>query len=178
MRRIESGIVRPGWEAEIQAQGLVYNRTDLPGGEVRSYWREGPFYDFTSAEVERLEGHVAQLFEMCVAAGDHVVANDLFDRMRIPLMARPQIRRTWEAEPPSVYGRFDLWYNGAGTTPRLLEYNAQTPTSLVEAAVIQWHWVDQTRLTEHPWRQWNSIHDRFVGWEAADGEPADPGAWR
>jgi hypothetical protein len=79
---------------------------------------------------------------------------------------------------PSVYGRFDLWYNGAGSTPRLLEYNAQTPTSLVEAAVIQWHWADQTGLTQHPWRQWNSIHDRLVGWEAADGEPANPGAWR
>jgi hypothetical protein len=43
VRRIESGVVRPGWEAEIEAQGLVYNRTHLPGGEVRSYWREGPF---------------------------------------------------------------------------------------------------------------------------------------
>ncbi|HEX2076019.1 MAG TPA: glutathionylspermidine synthase family protein, partial [Geodermatophilus sp.] len=69
MRRIESGIVRPGWEAEIEAQGLVYNRTHLPGGEVRSYWREGPFYDFAMEEIERLEGWVAQLFSMCEAAG-------------------------------------------------------------------------------------------------------------
>ena len=135
MRRVEAGVVRPGWEAEVEAQGLVYNRTELPGGEVRSYWREGPFYDFTMAEVERLEGWVAQLFEMCVAAGDHVVEHDLFDRMGIPPIARPEIRRTWEAEPPSVYGRFDLWDHGAGSTPRLLEYNAQTPTSLVESAV-------------------------------------------
>ena len=44
--------------------------------------------------------------------------------------------------------------------------------------MIQWHWVDQTNVTRHPWRQWNSIHDRLVGWEAADGEPANPGAWR
>ena len=46
MKRIESGIVRPGWEAEIEAQGLVYNKAHLPGGQVRSDWREGPFYDF------------------------------------------------------------------------------------------------------------------------------------
>ena len=97
MRRIESGVVRPGWEAEIEAQGLVYNRTELPGGSARSYWREGPFYDFSAAEIDRLHGAVAQLFEMCVAAGDHVVEHDLFDRMRIPPIARPQIRRTWEA---------------------------------------------------------------------------------
>ena len=81
---------------------------------MRSYWREGPFYDFSMAEIQRLEGAVAQLFEMCVAAGDHIVDNELFDRMRIPPMARPQIRRTWEAEPPSVYGRFDLRYDGEG----------------------------------------------------------------
>ena len=35
MRRVEAGVVRPGWEAEIEAQGLVYNRTTTPGGEVR-----------------------------------------------------------------------------------------------------------------------------------------------
>ena len=158
VRRIEGGIVRPGWEAEIQAQGLVYNRTDLPGGEVRSYWREGPFYDFSLAEVERLEGWVAQLFDMCVAAGDHVVDNDLFDRMRIPPMARPQIRRTWEAEPPSVYARFDLRYDGEGP-PKLLEFNADTPTGLVESAVTQWNW---HLFTGQGRDQWNALHDKLV----------------
>ena len=106
---------------------------------MRSYWREGPFYDFSMAEIQRLEGAVAQLFEMCVAAGDHVVDNDLFDRLRIPPMARPQIRRTWESEPPSIYGRFDLRYDGEGP-PKLLEFNADTPTGLVESAVTQWNW--------------------------------------
>ncbi|MBB4738305.1 glutathionylspermidine synthase [Actinoplanes octamycinicus] len=44
--------------------------------------------------------------------------------------------------------------------------STQTPTALVEAAVIQWHWMDQTGISKHPWRQWNSIHDRLVGSEA------------
>src|SRR3712207_8798570 len=79
------------------------------------------------AEVQRLEGWVARLFEMGVAAGDHVVEHGLFDRMRIPPIARPEVRRTWEAEPPSVYGRFDLRYDGQGP-PKLLEFNADTPT--------------------------------------------------
>ena len=40
---------------------------------------------------------------------------------------------------------------GFGPFPRLevagetLEYNANTPTSLVEAAVIQWNWLEETR---------------------------------
>ena len=158
MRRIESGVVRPGWEAEIEAQGLVYNRTHLPGGEVRSYWREGPFYDFSMAEIGALEGAAAQLFEMCVAAGDHVVDNDLFDRMRIPPIARPQIRRTWETEPPSIYGRFDLRYDGEGP-PKLLEFNADTPTGLVESAVTQWNW---HLFTGQGTDQWNALHDTLV----------------
>ena len=158
MRRVEAGVVRPGWEAEIEAQGLVYNRTTTPGGEVRSYWREGPFYDFSMAEVQRLEGWVAQLFEMCVAAGDHVVEHDLFERMAIPPIARPEIRRTWETEPPSVYGRFDLRYDGQGP-PKLLEFNADTPTGLVESAVTQWNW---HLFTGQGADQWNALHDRLV----------------
>ncbi len=158
MRRIESGVVRPGWEAEIESQGLVYNRTHLPGGEVRSYWREGPFYDFSMAEVEELEGAVRQLFQMCVAAGDHVVDNELFDRLHIPPMARPQIRRTWAEEPPSIYGRFDLRYDGDGP-PKLLEFNADTPTGLVESAVTQWNW---HLFTGQGRDQWNALHDTLV----------------
>jgi glutathionylspermidine synthase len=158
VNRIESGVVRPGWEAEIESQGLVYNRTEVPGGEVRSYWREGPFYDFTSDEVRRLEGWVAQLFEMCVAAGDHVVEHDLFDRMRIPPVAREAIRRTWEQEPPSVYARFDLRYDGSGPA-QMLEYNADTPTTLLEASLLQWYWLKDVHPDDD---QWNSLHEKLV----------------
>ena len=109
------------------------------------------------AEIQRLEGAVAQLFEMCVAAGDHIVENELFDRLRIPPMARPQIRRTWEAEPPSVYGRFDL--RRRRWPPKLLEFNADTPTGLVESAVTQWNW---HLFTGQGTDQWNALHDKLV----------------
>ena len=58
----ESGVVRPGWEAEIETQGLVYNKTDLPGGEFRSYWREGLSTTSPLAEIEQLETRGGQLF--------------------------------------------------------------------------------------------------------------------
>ncbi|REF95039.1 glutathionylspermidine synthase [Asanoa ferruginea] len=63
---------------------------------------------------------------------------------------------------PSVYGRFDLWYAGKGSTPKLLEFNAQTPTALLESAVIQWAWLEQTGQTNDPERQWNALHERLV----------------
>ena len=78
--------------------------------------------------------------------------------MRIPPMARPQIRRTWEAEPPSVYGRFDLRYGGEWP-PKLLEFNADTPTGLVESAVTQWNW---HLFTGQGTDQWNALHDKLV----------------
>ena len=53
MRRVY-GKARLGWEAEMESQGLVYNKTTFPGGDTRSYWREDVFYDFTAAEVDRL----------------------------------------------------------------------------------------------------------------------------
>ena len=50
--------------------------------------------------------------------------------------------------------------------PKLLEYNADTPTSLLEAAVIQWTWLkDQIKGGRFDGRhvdQFNSIHERLI----------------
>jgi glutathionylspermidine synthase len=95
---------------------------------------------------------------MTLAAAQHVIDNRLYSRMGIPEQAIPLIESSWEAEPPSLYGRFDLSYDGKHP-PKLLEYNADTPTSLLEAAVIQWYWLEEL----FPKRdQFNSIHERLV----------------
>jgi glutathionylspermidine synthase len=70
----------------------------------------------------------------------------------------PAITRSWERDDFSLYGRFDLAFDGRGA-PKLLEYNADTPTALVEAAVAQWFWLQDT----HPAAdQFNSIHERLI----------------
>lgn len=43
--------------------------------------------------------------------------------------------------------------------PKLLEYNADTPTALIEAAVVQWYWL-QERFPQAD--QFNSIHERLI----------------
>jgi glutathionylspermidine synthase len=49
-------------------------------------------------------------------------------------------------------------YDGC-SPPKLLEYNANTPTSLLESAVIQWYW----RLDTRPGAdQFNSIHEKLI----------------
>ena len=46
-----------------------------------------------------------------------------------------------------------------GETPRLLEYNADTPTALVEASVAQWFWLKDI---DPGGDQFNSIHERLI----------------
>ncbi len=143
---------RRNWQQIVAGEGLTYH--SVAG---RPYWDEAAYWEFTAGEIDRLEAATAELQGMCLAAGDHILQQDRLSEMHIPAQAAEAIRRTWEEEPPALYGRMDLAYDGRST--KLLEYNADTPTSLVEAAVIQWRWLEQC----FPGRdQWNSIHEKLV----------------
>lgn len=77
-------------------------------------------------------------------------------------MAVPLIERSWENDEPSILGRFDLAYDGY-SPPRMLEYNADTPTALLEASVTQWFWL-KDRFPDAD--QFNSIHEKLIdGWK-------------
>lgn len=151
MRRISCN-PRPDWQKKVESAGLTWHSLAEP------YWNESAYYEFSPAEVDTLEAATNELEKMTLAAAQHVIDNRLYSRMGIPEQAIPLIESSWEAEPPSLYGRFDLSYDGKHP-PKLLEYNADTPTSLLEAAVIQWYWLEEV----FPKRdQFNSIHERLV----------------
>ncbi len=151
MRRVPAS-PRPGWQSKVEAVGLTWHTPDQP------YWNESAFYQFTASEIDILERATNQLAEMSLKAAEHIIDHRLYAPMAIPESAVPLIEASWNSEPPSLYGRFDLAYDGDGP-PKLLEYNADTPTSLLEAAVVQWHWLEDT----HPGRdQFNSIHERLM----------------
>jgi glutathionylspermidine synthase len=52
----------------------------------------------------------------------------------------------------------------------MLEYNADTPTSVFEAAVFQWGWLDDAiaqQIVARDADQFNSLHERLIaGWKA------------
>lgn len=152
---------RPGWQRTVEAQGLVYPLTRHPDGSLRPYWDESAYYAFTLEEVEALEETVGELHRMCLEAAGHIVAEDRLADLGItdPRVAAA-VAEAWHrrAELPSVYGRFDLRYDGTGPA-KLLEYNADTPTSLVEAASPQWFWMEDRFPGAD---QWNSLHERLV----------------
>ncbi len=141
---------RRDWQKIVEKQGLVWHA---------DYWNEAACYRFSAAEVDILEAATAELYRICMAAAQHVIDHDLFDRFGIPEFVRPLIRRAWDVEPPALnHGRFDLGYDGV-RPPKLFEYNCDTPTAMFEAAVIQWAWREQVFPKAD---QFNSLHDKLL----------------
>ncbi|MEO3742697.1 glutathionylspermidine synthase family protein [Plantactinospora sp. B5E13] len=170
MRR-ESSTPRPDWHDLVRGQGLVYAETELPDGGFMSYWDETACYALDLDEVLRLEEATEELHRMSVAAAEHVVTKNRFAEFGIPAWAAEAVRRSLHEQPPTLYGRFDLWYDGSWP-PKMLEYNADTPTALVEASVIQWYWLEDVHPTLD---QWNSLHERLVeAWRRIGAGLHDP----
>jgi glutathionylspermidine synthase len=169
-RRLEA---RDGWVDTVTDQGLVFCWTDQPDGTQRAYWDETACYAFRSEEVDVLERAASDLWGLCIDAGDHMLANGWLERMGVPPEARELIERSWRTEPPALYARLDLRYDGTGP-PKLLEFNADTPTSILEAAAIQWFWLEDRFPGSD---QWNSLHECLVEkWRdiAASWKPDGP----
>jgi glutathionylspermidine synthase len=122
------------------------------------YWSEDAAYVVTLDSVEALHRSVDELAVMIEAAVEHVIARDRFAALGIPPALARLAARSWEADEPSLYGRFDLNWDGKGP-PKLLEYNADTPTALFEASVVQWHWLEERFPGAD---QYNSIHERLL----------------
>ncbi|PHH86085.1 hypothetical protein CDD83_10779 [Cordyceps sp. RAO-2017] len=158
---------RPHATRLVHSQGLVYTRESEDQREY--YWRDTRYYSFTTEEVELLERAGEDVFAMCCEAADYLVEHPdiVTGQMAIPAFAFHQIKESWSREPGwgSVYGRFDICFGGLDNpdprlrVPKFYEFNADTPTSLVEAATIQWLWLEQTG---HGNDQYNCITDELI----------------
>ena len=160
MRRVDS-TPRPDWRARLDEIGFTFY--DLPSEGGRPYWNESAAYAFSMTEVELLEAATKELFDRCMDAVEHVVRERRFAEFGIPSRFHDLVAESWDQDDPTVYGRFDLAYDGAGSV-KLLEFNADTPTSLVESAVAQWQWLTEVRGDGAD--QFNSLHEQLVEqWE-------------
>lgn len=154
---------RPDWQRIVQEQGLTWHLTD-----GRPYWIDDAYYRFTAAEIEALEAATYALNEMCLLAVEHVISHNEFAAFGIAPQFHEWIKQSWQRDEISIYGRFDFAFDGG--TPKLLEYNADTPTALLEAAVVQWYWFENFAAGDDTLDQWNSIHDRLIeAWKRVNG---------
>jgi glutathionylspermidine synthase len=158
MRR-ERSTPRPGWQQIIAEQGMCFDTpaTDARGN-ARPYWDESVHYVFDMDEVLSIEASVEVLHSMCLEAVENVVLSERYRDFGLPEWSWPYIEKSWRRSDPHLYGRFDLRYDGR-RPPVLLEYNADTPTSLLEAAILQWYWKTDVFPADD---QWNSLHEKLV----------------
>jgi glutathionylspermidine synthase len=105
-----------------------------------------------------IEEVTAELHQMCLEAIQHIITSKRYDDLAIPELFKKYIEQSWLKQEPSVYGRFDLSYDGFNP-PKLLEYNADTPTSLIEASIAQWFWLEEVKPEMD---QFNSIHEKLI----------------
>jgi glutathionylspermidine synthase len=155
IRRIANA-PRADWQAKVEALGLVWHT--LPDGSP--YWSEAAHYSLSLADIEQIEAATVELYRLFMDAGDHIVrSDDLLMQFGIPAYCFAAIRAAWADEPPALnYGRFDLGFDGKGP-PKLFEFNCDTPTSLIEAAVVQWDW-KEAHFPDLD--QFNSLHDKLA----------------
>jgi glutathionylspermidine synthase len=148
----EKCAVRPDWRKRCEDAGFSFHSID------GVYWDEGFCYRFTSQQIDDLERATNDLYKMCMDAAEHIITKERFAELAIPQSAWALIRESWDQDHPSLFGRFDLAWNGVGP-PKLLEYNADTPTSLIEGSVAQWHWLEDVKPGSD---QFNSLHEKLI----------------
>jgi glutathionylspermidine synthase len=144
---------RPDWPAKVAALGLDFHTND---GEP--YWWEAACYAFSAAEIDVIEEATETLHGLCLKAVDRLLEASDLGRLDIPPAYWPWIAESWRRQDPDVYGRFDLAYDGV-SPPKMLEYNADTPTALIEAAVVQWYWLEEVKPGCD---QFNSLHEKLI----------------
>ena len=125
---------RKNWPQIVEDYGFEHHSLSSEEDPV-DYWNESAYYELSSDEVSRIEYATNQLEQMCLHLVDVVIEENLFDRLHIsPYAADLVRRRRRDRFDRALYGRFDFSL-GADGSLKMLEYNADTPTSLFEAAV-------------------------------------------
>lgn len=146
---------RPDWPTRLQEVGIDW--------ADEAYWQEGAYYAFGLDEIERIEEGAQTLTDLLLDTAGHVITHGDLSELGIPAMLHSAVRESWERQDTSLYMRLDLAYDGEHL--HLLECNGQTPTSLIEASVAQWTWLENHLAAGHlpvGTDQWNQVHEQLL----------------
>ncbi|MDL0089526.1 glutathionylspermidine synthase family protein [Campylobacter gastrosuis] len=115
----------------------------------------------TSDECEAYYEAVNELYDMYVAAAQHIIDNNLFHEVGIPFNLVELIKDSWQSDVHwHLYGRFDLAGGLDGKPIKLIEFNADTPTAVFETAIIQWAMLKFNKMDENS--QFNDLYAGLV----------------
>ncbi|MDX3960059.1 glutathionylspermidine synthase family protein [Aliarcobacter skirrowii] len=109
-------------------------------------------------EAEAFYEATNELYDMFIEGAQYVIDNELFHELNIPFNLVEVIKESWENDVHwHLYSRFDLAGGVDGKPIKLIEFNADTPTSLFETAIIQWAMLKRNGLDESS--QFNNLYD-------------------
>jgi len=146
---------RPDWVARCREVGFDY--CDLPSSDGSWYWSDDVAYRLSAREVDAIDDASQELHDMCMDWVAQVVQSGNYPALYgLTDAAKTLIERSWQAHEPSLFGRFDLAYDGKKI--KMFEYNGDTPTSLLEASVVQWQWLKDKGLPD----QFNALHEKLI----------------
>lgn len=151
---------RANWQDRAQEVGFTYHTSGSASEHGQgTYWDESVSYEFTAAEVDQIEDATQECHDRCIEAVDRVFKDrGLMKQMGIPDLYHDYIQWSWARQDPTLYGRFDFAYDGK-SPPKMLEYNADTPTMVIESALMQWFWLQDTHKGCD---QFNSLHEKLL----------------
>ena len=114
--------------------------------------------NITKSEAEAYYEAGNELYDMYVEAAEYVIENNLFFELGIPFNLIDMIKKSWENDVHwHIYGRFDL-AGGIDSNPiKLIEFNADTPTSFFETALLQWALLKENNMDEDT--QFNTLYE-------------------
>ncbi|MCR8696908.1 MULTISPECIES: glutathionylspermidine synthase family protein [Campylobacter] len=148
--------IKPLDNGYLESIGFGWH-TDLDG----SKYIADELVSITQDEAEKFYEAANELYDMYVAAAEYVIDNDLFHELGIPFNLVDIIKASWENDVHwHIYGRFDLAGGVDGKPIKLIEFNADTPTSVFETAIIQWAMLKFNNLNEA--KQFNDLYEALV----------------
>lgn len=115
-----------------------------------------------SAEADIYYEAVNELFEMFVAAGQHIIDENRFAELGFSANLIELIKLSWDDDRHiHLYGRFDLAGGVDGQPIKLIEFNADTATCLPETAVVQYAHLKANGLDDS--HQFNAVFETLTG---------------
>lgn len=156
-------IPRPNYAEHLERIGFLHH--SLPSGVdgKEPYWQEDVMYYFSEKEIDVIQMATQELHDMSKEmVGDIVQSGDYPDYFRLTDIAKAEVEKSWKRRDPTLMGRFDLAYTDENNI-KLLEYNGDTPVSLLEASLAAWdHVTNVPNLSTELRTQYNLLHETLI----------------
>jgi len=147
---------------------------------------EDKMQNITLSKTEALAYYTAtnELYDMYVAAAEHVIENDLFFDMGIPFNLIDAIKKSWENDVHwHIYGAFKFTGGLNGQAIKLLEFDADTPSKLLQTSQEQLNETQFNEIYEMVSENFKRLitlddgtdlfEERYDGWKILFSAPSD-----